>query len=600
MAIRFRKAARPFTLLIQCLVLAALTSGAGQAQTYDPTQLNDASLTRRLFFSSHNLLTQSEQLEDLLYVAAEHGYNGVVLNDVKLQMYWLNNPTYEANVRRVAATARSLGMDVIAPAAPFGYSETILRADANLAAEMPVRDALFEVRSGRAAPITELDSDPLPGGDFESWSGDAARGGWWFQDSIGNRTRRDNSVKHSGGSSLRMQYPAGNLRIAKQLKLKPFRMYRMTAWVKTEGFTAAGAVALRTIANDNGQILTYNPTGVKANQGWTRHDVVFNSLSYEDVNFYFGVWGSGSGRMWVDDISIEEIGFLNLLRRSRCPLVVRGEGGQVYTEGVDYQRLEDPLGGAGTFPNVFSSYHDQPVLRVKSGSGISEGQRLRISYFHTMPVYGWQTTAALTDPAVFDVIEDQMRYSERLLSPDGWHLGFDEIRIGNWCDECLANGWTAGETIAQAVSDTLERLDRVAPGAQIYVWSDMFDPHHNATAVHHTLNGTAEGSWVTLPASTIVLNWNHRSPSKSVTWFKSLGMEQVSAGYYDRDPLPSLEWIIDAQTAQPDALTGFMYTTWVNGYGRMDDFAKLIWGAPVAVESEPPARLSPARARTMR
>src|SRR5206468_12715330 len=67
------------------------------------------------------------------------------------------------------------------------------------------------------------------------------------------------------------------------------------------------------------QTLNYNSLGVQPTQGWTTHHVVFNSLSNSTVNVYFGVWGGTTGSLWWDNATIEEIAFLNLIRRPGAP-----------------------------------------------------------------------------------------------------------------------------------------------------------------------------------------------------------------------------------------------------------------------------------------
>ncbi len=69
--------------------------------------------------------------------------------------------------------------------------------------------------------------------------------------------------------------------------------------------------------------------------------------------------------------------------------------------------------------------------------------------------------------------------------------------------------------------------------SQIYVWSDMFDPHHNAHDNYYLVNGDISGSWNGLPCDTIVMNWNLGNLNTSLTWFANLGINQIVAGYYD-------------------------------------------------------------------
>ena len=82
--------------------------------------------------------------------------------------------------------------------------------------------------------------------------------------------------------------------------------------------------------------------GVKPTQDWTEHHVIFNSQDKDLVTLYFGVWGAESGDLWWDDAAVEEVAFVNLVRRDGCPLVGRWTG-------RDHQRvrLETKSGDEG-------------------------------------------------------------------------------------------------------------------------------------------------------------------------------------------------------------------------------------------------------------
>ena len=45
-------------------------------------------------------------------------------------------------------------------------------------------------------------------------------------------------------------------------------------------------------------------------------------------------------------------------------------------------------------------------------------------------------------------------------------------------------------------------LDREAagPGRELWIWDDMFNPHHNAHDGYFLINGTVAGSWEGIPA----------------------------------------------------------------------------------------------------
>ena len=93
-------------------------------------------------------------------------------------------------------------------------------------------------------------------------------------------------------------------------------------------------------------MLTFQEGLIGRDHDWKRIEVVFNSLQYKEINLYVGLWGQGPGTLWVDDIRLEELGLINVLRRGGCPLVVKSAGdGTVFEEGRDFEPVADPVLG---------------------------------------------------------------------------------------------------------------------------------------------------------------------------------------------------------------------------------------------------------------
>ena len=117
-------------------------------------------------------------------------------------------------------------------------------------------------------------------------------------------------------------------------------------------------------------------------------------------------------------------------------------------------------------------------------------------------------------------------------------MSHDELRVANWCRACQRRGLTPGELLADNARRCLAILEEIDPGAEVLVWSDMFDPHHNAVDDYYLVNGTLAGSWEGLPPRVIIANWNGGHMRESLDFFADRGHRQVIAGYYDcRRPL---------------------------------------------------------------
>ena len=62
-------------------------------------------------------------------------------------------------------------------------------------------------------------------------------------------------------------------------------------------------------------------------------------------------------------------------------------------------------------------------------------------------------------------------------------------------------------------------MRHINPQAKRCIWSDMFDPHHNAVKDFYLVNGNLSGSWEGLPKDTIIMNWNSGKPAPSLKHF---------------------------------------------------------------------------------
>jgi hypothetical protein len=523
-----------------------------------------------------------DKAEALLRRAAAAGYNGVVLADYKLNILDRVPSHYFRHAARVKALARELKIEIIPTVAPIGYSDGLLAHNPNLAEGIPVKDAPFVVRDGVARLDSEL-KDALPGGDFERHK-DHAAAGWNFQDGPGQASFIDTAVKRTGQSALRFEdlgqtaAPSGNGRVSRVVAVQPWRQFHASVWIKTEGFDAASSVRLFAMGKD-GRVLSHSNLGVKRDQDWTEHHILFNSLENDEIRINCGTWGGRGGKMWIDDLRLEETAFVNLLRRPGCPLVVIDEKGQPFEEGRDYQELRDPLMGNVPYAGSFDVYHEPPVLRIPRGSRIQDGHRLRVSFYHTVTIYDSQVTCCLAEPEVFRILEDQVRRVEELFTPKTYFLSHDEIRVANWCEACRRKDRTAGQLLAENMRQCVAVIRKVNPTARLCVWSDMFDPAHNARGDFYLVNGDLAGSWEGLPKEMTIVNWNRGEAAKSVPWFGQRGHTQVLAGYYDGKPADIAAWLKTG--ANVTGLRGAMYTTWRSDFSQLEPFAKAAWGSAV-------------------
>ncbi len=516
-------------------------------------------------------------LIQLLARAKKAGYNGAAITDYKFGKLDDRPDNYYRNLTRTREAAERLGIELIPLVMQIGYSNSILQNNPNLAAGLPVKDCEFLVRDGNA--LVASTQNLLDGGEFETAARKAPTG-WDWIDSFGTMTTLDATVKHAGQSALLMQAAqkseesGGNCRVVKRVTLKPFHEYQFTMWAKTEDLKADEFRFMPLSAGQTATALNHANLGVKPTQDWTRHRIVFNSLQHTDVNVYLGLWSSQYGRVWIDDVRLEEIGGVNLLRRDGCPLTVRNSDGSItYEEGRDFQPWHDPSLGQIPYAGEFDDDHDSPPLRLTKNSRIADGDRLRVSFFHTVIIHDGQVCASLVADEVFNLLRREIEQLDKFFRPKRFFMSHDEIRVAGW-DE-LAQGEPAGNLLADNVRRCERLIHQLRPDAEVMVWSDMFDPHHNAHDNYYLVRGSLEESWTGLDPSVAIVNWNGGQASRSLRFFADRGHQQIIAGYYDADVNQNVAQWKKAATGVKNA-RGFMYTTWTRNYDSLEAFAKLV------------------------
>jgi hypothetical protein len=154
----------------------------------------------------------------------------------------------------------------------------------------------------------------------------------------------------------------------------------------------------------------------------------------------------------------------------------------------------------------------------------------------------------------------------------------DELRVVNWCQACQSRHLTPAQLLADNVRRAAQIIREIRPDAEIWVWSDMFDPMHNAVDHYFLVNGSLKGSWEGLDPGIGIVNWNGGLLGKNARFFADRGEKQVLAGYYDDDEDGSgiTEWLKGVEGIP--GVVGAMYTTWQGKYGAMEMWAGKAWG----------------------
>jgi hypothetical protein len=548
------------TLFLFFLALAAPLRGA------------EGLADRFVFVFGWNLEKDSDvpEIVRVLEAAGQHGCNGAVLS-AGLDGLSQKSPDFFRRLEQVQQACERNHLELIPSFFSIGYGGGFLARNPNLAEGLPVEDAPFVVSNGRGR-LDDSHAVSLVNGGFEDFSANRFKG-YNFHDQPGEVSFADTQVKHGGRASLRMENftanPYGHGRVMQEVQLQPSRCYRLSLWVKTEGLQPAGAFRMMALTDKDGD-LAPREFHLPATGDWRKISMLFNSSDAEKVRLYAGVWGGKAGQFWLDDWSLEESGPVNVLHRPGTPVTVRSDdGATTYQEGVDYAPLGNPQ------PHVWRDTDDPAPLKILPGGHIHDGDRLRVSWYHSMLINDSQVTVCMAEPEVYDIFEREAKLLAQRLHPRRVLLNMDEVRMGGTCRACA--GRDLGQLLGQCVTRQADILRRLMPRVQIYVWADMFDPNHNGHGHYYLARGDFTGSWEHVPKDLVMAVWGGAPSPESVRFFAAQGFPMLLACYYDADNLEDVKGWLKLARATP-GVRGLMYTPWEKKYALLPAFGDLLGG----------------------
>jgi len=463
------------------------------------------------------------RLETMMLRARDAGYNGIILDDYKFQILKELEPHYFHNLERVKESAAGLELDLFPVVARFGYSNGLLSNDPNLAEGVPVVRAPYRVRAGKATLVAET---PM------------------------------------------------HLSADQMVPVSRFRQYHLSVDVKTRNFGPTRALPAVVVAD--GRRIAYFDKMPAPTQDWTNHHIVFNSTDNDMLDIRPLGWLEGSGDYSVRNASLREVGLVNVIRRAGAPLrVTSADEKTVYEEGRDFEIANNRPLGLMPRHGEFDFYHEPPQISLGANSRISEDETILVSYYHLVIVREGAVMCCLSEPVVYDMIKDQTSRLQELLQPKGFFLGINEVRVANWCESCRRRAMTPGEILADSARRCIQIVREASPGAEIVVWSDMFDPFHNAHNHYYLANGDLSGSWEGLDKDVIIGAWNFIAREQSLKYFASRGHKQMVIALLDRGMSETHEWS-KAAAGVPN-ICGAAYITWRDDYSNLESFAEVMW-----------------------
>jgi hypothetical protein len=508
-----------------------------------------------------------EEITKVLDTAGRAGLNGAVVS-FGLDTLCKHDAAYFRRLDSIQQACERNKLELIPSLFSVGYGGGILSHNPNLAEGLPVVDVPFVVEGGEARFVPDA-TLRIANGGFEEFSGNKFSG-FGFHDEPGKISFADTEMKHSGRASVRLEYfggdPHGHGRVMQTVRVTPQRCYRVSVWVKTEGLRPTSAFRCIALAGD--RELAPRQFNLPATTDWRKLSFLFNSLDLEQVNLYAGLWEGKAGKVWLDDWTIEDAGPVNVLHRPGAPVTVRSEdGAMTYAEGRDYAPLNSP-----DF-NVWRGDSLPALLTLLPGGRIKNGQGLRIGWYHSMLIHDSQVTTCMAEPELYDIFDHEAKLLAGRLHPRRVMLSMDEVRMGGTCKACA--GRDMAQLLGECVTKQAAAIRRYSPKTEVYVWSDMFDPNHNAHGNYYLIQGDFTGSWKHVPKNLIMAVWGGEPREKSLQFFAEQGFPALVACYYDADNLDDVKrWLATAKRS-PN-VRGFMYTPWTKRYDLLPTFGELI------------------------
>ena len=514
-----------------------------------------------------------EEVREIARTASEHGLTAMVLSG--MDRISLGSPDDLERLRKIKAIADQYHLEVIPAGFNTGYGGAILEHNKNLAEGMLVKDSLFVCRDGEGSFAADSPAK-LQNGGFELFQGNRFAA-FEKQDEPGKKTFVDTSVFHSGRASLRIENfgdtKAGIARVAQQIRVTPNRCYRVSVWVRTEDVEPASLFSIKAYTADGRDLSPFEPPAPSPTSGWRQVTTAFNSWYADTIELNFGVFEGVKGKVWVDDAEIEEVGLMNVIRRKGTPLSVRDEAsGTFYEEGRDFAPVSDPH-------LDFQWTHAMSTIGLLPAGRIPNGARLRVSYYHGTTIYNDQTPACPSEPQTYEIWKEQLPLIEKYLSPKRYFLNVDEVRLLNRCEACRGRHMDAAAILGQMTQWLYNQVKGANPKAEVYVWSDMFDPNHNSVRQYYFVDGSLENTWQYLPKDMGIDAWYFDKRRESLDFFSSHGFRTIAGAYYDADDLKDPEGWLEAMDSTPYA-SGIMYTTWSSKYKLLAAFGDLVSKRP--------------------
>ncbi len=526
-----------------------------------------------------------KQLKAIADTAAAHGLNGFVLPGREDR---IDNrpPEYLKRLKELDAYLKEKNLELIPAIMSFSWGDAVYEDNRNLTAGLPVKDALFIVKDGMAHPAREF-KVALKNANFEQHYSNGFPE-WLSGEGADKILSSEESSAGEGNTSLRIRidhnFPNEDPVLTQKTDVQPHHLYRISYRLKLKHLNnnAWGVFPIQ-VKGEDGRSLHYQIPHMSVDGKWHEYTIGFNSLNYERVRVMITSPATPEAEYLVDDLKIEEAGLINVLRRPGTPVTVRGDdNGVVYTEGKDYEKIIDPFRIDSMWNETidFRFDHADPPVKILAGSRIRNGEKLRLSWYHPLYIYGGAFPMCMSEPEVYALLQKKVERIHEALAPKSYLVSIEEIRGGNTCAACSARQISMAEMLADCVHKCAAIIKASNPDAKCYLWGDLFDPNHNGSERegknYFHVHGNYDHSWKYIPGDFIMIPWWDEIMDKSLEHYDSLGLNMISSFCFDNENALEKIKITMELSEKYDRHLGFMYSTWGNKFDRLGVFGDLL------------------------
>lgn len=525
-----------------------------------PANANDNYPKRWIFVGSNlNSDSEIESIKTIIEKGKINGFNGLVLSSKWDTWGETLSNSFQSRLLWIKEICQSNSFDFIPCGFTAGYAGALRYYNNNLSAAFPVKDLLYKVSGENAIPVNSINTSLFSFGFEDSVSNILSN--FAFVDYPSKISFIDTLVSYTGKSSIRFEnftYSATkNARLCRDINVTPYNNYEVSFWCKAENLPSDKEIRIEIYTSDSKRwIINKKVKGITGE--WQKISLDFNSLEFQKLKLYCGLWNGSSGKFWIDDLKVEPKNDISyLIRRDGTPFSVKDKNtGKAYIENVDFA--------------VEYQGNESCKIKIIPSGNIKNGDLLLVTYYRSYPINNTQTSVCMSNLELYEIWKKSINQINTVIKPKAYLLSMDEIRQGGYCTLCSN---TMSKTLGDCVTKLNSMIKLNNPEAEVFCWGDMFDPNLNARKDYAMIKGGFEGSWNYIPKTIRPVVWDYNKRDVSLSHFKNNAFRSFVSVSVDSADMNNWKKTLDNN----DPVLGIMYTTWKKDYSKLEEFNRIFF-----------------------